>query len=90
MVQKESVQIHRYMYLNEFFQNRNQPPEKRLREVMMDESYIHQHYNRNNDSMWNPNDDQDLQYGKAPAKGRRYCFAAAIKGPDPMGNGTPR
>jgi hypothetical protein len=35
-----------------------------------------------NDSIWDPNDDQDVQISKAPSKGRRYCFAAAIQGPD--------
>ncbi|KAG7338657.1 hypothetical protein IV203_020721 [Nitzschia inconspicua] len=60
------------------------PPQRiRLREVYLGESYIHEHYHRNDDSLWDPNDDQDIQYSKAPAKGKRYCFAAAIQGPDP-------
>ena len=50
---------------------------------MLDESYIHQHYHRNDDSLWDPSDEQDVQVGKAPTKGRRYCFAAAIQGANP-------
>ena len=80
---KESVLLHKHRYLTTFFANRALNAEERKREVMMDESYIHEHYHRNNDSIWDPNDDQDIQFGKAPAKGRRYCFAAAIQGPNP-------
>jgi hypothetical protein len=29
------------------------------------------------------NDDQDVVFTRAPAKGCRYCFCAAIQGPDP-------
>ena len=71
------------MYLWTYFENRAKPPETQLREVMMDESYIHEHYHKCDDSCWDPNDDQDIMMSKAPAKGRRYCFAAAIQGPDP-------
>ena len=54
-----------------------------MREVYLDESYIHQHYHKNDDSCWDPNDEQDIQVGKAPAKGNRYCFLCAIQGPNP-------
>jgi hypothetical protein len=80
---KKEVMLHKHRYLQAFFAIRNEPSEARLREVMMDESYIHQHYHRFNDSIWDPNDDQDVQISKAPSKGSRYCFAAAIQGPDP-------
>jgi hypothetical protein len=30
-----------------------------------------------------PNDDQDVVFPRAPAKGHRYCFCTAIQGPDP-------
>jgi len=83
LVMKESVILHKHRYLHRFWANRNAPPEERLREVMLDESYIHQHYHRNDDSLWDPSDEQDVQIGKAPAKGRRYCFAAAIQGANP-------
>jgi hypothetical protein len=49
----------------------------------MDESYIHEHYHCNDDSICDPTDKQDVQIGKNPAKGRRYCFAAAFTGPNP-------
>ena len=52
----------------------------------MDESYIHQDYHRNDDSLCDPNNDQNLQYGRAPAKGRLYYFAATIQSPDPRGD----
>ena len=58
-------------------------PSKRLREVFLDESYIHQHYHKFFDSLWDPNDEQDLQIGKDANKGNRYCFLCAIQGPNP-------
>jgi hypothetical protein len=83
MVPKQAVILQRRKYLKAFFDNRKKSPGERLREVYLDELYIHQHYNRNNDSIWDENDDQDIQIGRAPAKGQRYCFAAAIQGPNP-------
>jgi transposase len=84
LVPKESVLIHRNKYLRALFENRAKPPGERMREVYLDESYIHEHYHRNDDSLWDPNDDQDVTFAKAPAKGRRYCFLAAIQGPCPL------
>lgn len=43
----------------------------------MDESYIHKNYNRHEDSLYAPNDEQDL-ITVAAHKGQRYCFIAAI------------
>ena len=43
----------------------------------MDESYIHKNYHRHDDSLFNPNDEQDLER-IAQHKGKRYCFIAAI------------
>jgi hypothetical protein len=45
--------------------------------VYMDESYIHKNYQRHDDSLFDPNDEQDLET-KAQHKGKRYCFIAAI------------
>jgi hypothetical protein len=73
----------KHHYLRSFFDNRAKPPRERLREVRTDESYIHEHYHRNEDSLWDPNDDDDVIYQKEKHKGRRYCFCAAIQGPDP-------
>jgi transposase len=53
----------------------NQDPARRV--VYMDESYIHKNYQRNDDSLFDPNDEQDMEV-KAMHKGRRYCFIAAI------------
>jgi hypothetical protein len=51
--------------------------------VYTDESYIHEHYHWNEDSLWDPNDDQDVIYQKEKHKGGRNCFCAAIQGPNP-------
>jgi len=67
----------------ELFQNRSAPKKNQYREVFLDESYIHEHYHRLEESIWDPNDDQDLQC-KLPHKGQRYCFIAAIQGPHPQ------
>jgi len=85
VVMKDGVVEKRDQFLLCFFRNRNLPEQERLREVYLDESYIHHHYRCKEDSVWDPNDDQDLQFGKAPGKGRRYCFVAAIQGPNPRG-----
>ena len=57
LVMKESVILHKHRYLQRFWKNRNTPSGERLREVKMDESYIHQHYHRNDDSIWDPSDE---------------------------------
>ena len=49
----------------------------------LDESYIHQHCHKFDDSIWDPNDEQDVQVGKLKHKGNCYCFLCAIQGPDP-------
>ena len=55
---EQTLKVHNY--LKAFQANRNSSDEERLREVYMDESYIHEHYHRNDDSLWDPNDDQDV------------------------------
>ncbi|RHY21978.1 hypothetical protein DYB25_006576 [Aphanomyces astaci] len=45
--------------------------------VYLDESFIHQHYKRHNDSLFDPSDDLDVQR-KENHKGRRYCFITGI------------
>ena len=84
IVMKEHIALHRDLYLKAFFANRELPPAEQLREVYLDESYIHQHYKKSNDSIWDPNDDQDVQFGKDKNKGNRYCFLCAIQGPNPQ------
>jgi hypothetical protein len=75
----------KHHYLRTFFANRAKTPEERLREVYTDESYIHEHYHCNEDSLFDPNNEQDVIYQKEKHKGRRYCFCAAIRGPNPLG-----
>jgi hypothetical protein len=49
-------------YLSAIEENRNLPPTMQLREVHIDESYyIHKDYHRNDNSVFDPNDDQDIQ-----------------------------
>ena len=83
LVPSEKNLLMKQHYLQRFFDNRKAELSQRKREVYLDESYIHEHYHRNDDSIWDPNDEQDVKHSKDPAKGRRYCFAAAIQGPDP-------
>ncbi|RHY99869.1 hypothetical protein DYB35_012153 [Aphanomyces astaci] len=45
--------------------------------VYMDESFIHHHYKRQHDSLYDPSDEQDIQR-KENHKGRRFCFIAGI------------
>ena len=45
--------------------------------VYMDESYIHKNYCRHKESLYDPNDEQDLTT-VAVHKGQRYYFIAAI------------
>mgnify|MGYP005854614081 CR=1 FL=1 len=80
IVVKQHIAVKRDLFLKAFFENRRKR-NGRLREVFLDESYIHQHYNKNEDSVYDPNDEQDLQVGKQPHKGNRYCFLCAIQGP---------
>ena len=84
LAMKEQLMVQRDIYLKSFFKNRELPANERLREVYLDESYIHQHYKKNEDSLWDPNDDQDIQYEKEKHKGNRYCFLCAIQGPNPL------
>ena len=83
LVPSEQQVAKRHHYLREFFGNRAKPPAERWREVYTDQSYIHEHYHRNDDSVWDPNDEQDVQHSKDQYKGRRYCFAHAIQGANP-------
>eukprot|EP00171_Calliarthron_tuberculosum_P022698 IDg22698t1 len=50
---------------------------KQHRVVYTDESYIHKNYARHEDSLYNPNNEQDLTT-IASHKGQHYCFIAAI------------
>ena len=47
----------------------------------MDKSHIHQHCHHNNDSIWDPNNKQDIQCGKAPTKVKCCCIFCATQGP---------
>ncbi|KAG9408508.1 hypothetical protein AC1031_022126 [Aphanomyces cochlioides] len=45
--------------------------------VYLDESYVHHHYKRRDDSLYDPNDPVDVQQ-KPQHKGKRICFIGAI------------
>ena len=42
------------------FDNRHRPKDERLREVYLDESYIHEHYNRCKERLWDADDVEDV------------------------------
>eukprot|EP00171_Calliarthron_tuberculosum_P000839 IDg839t1 len=71
---KESILVKRNYYVRRMMEEK-ESGQRRM--VYMDESYIHHHYSRHDDSLYDPNDEQDLEV-KAQHKGRRYCFIAAI------------
>jgi hypothetical protein len=83
LVPSEANVAKKHHYLRTFFANRSKPPTERLREVYMDESYIHEHYHCNEDSLFDPEDNKDVIFQKEKHKGRGYCFCAAIQGPNP-------
>jgi hypothetical protein len=77
---KEKVALQRQDYLKAYMANEALPPEQRLRVTALDESYIHEHYNYfRKHSLYDPSDSEDMQEGKAPGKGKRWCFLAAIQ-----------
>lgn len=81
---KEKVALQRQDYLKEYMANEALPPEQRLRVTALDESYIHEHYNFfQKQSLYDPSDEADMQEGKAPGKGKRWCFLAAIQEANP-------
>jgi len=69
-------------YLTTVEENRKKPLETRNCEVYLDESYCHNHHHNSKLSVHDPNDKEDKQK-QEKHKGRRFCFAAAIRGPDP-------
>lgn len=74
-------------FLQTLVQNRALPKEERMREVYLDESYIHHHYQwKPSENLYDPAD--DYEYGtKDRHKGERYCFICAIQGPSPNPRG---
>jgi hypothetical protein len=72
----------KHHYLRTFFANGAKPPGERLREVYTpDESYIHEHYHRNEDSLFDPDDDEDVIYQKEKHKGGGTASAPQYKDP---------
>lgn len=56
--------------------NRFKPSNERLQEVYTDESYIHHHHQLTKDNLSHPEDGSEA---RAPHKGRRYSFVAAVR-----------
>ena len=75
---KPHIVAWRNSYLRKVLSNRSLPESVRYQEVYLDESYIHLHYCRYENSLYDPNDEQDEQIRK-PNKGKRICFLSAIK-----------
>ena len=59
-------------------------PEDPTAMVYMDESYLHHHYKRYHDSLYDASDHLD-HAPKEKHKGRRYCFIAALVDLGPNG-----
>ena len=90
VVQNPEHVIKRDLFLQTLVQNRQKPPSERLREVYLDESYIHHHYKwRPGEDLYDPFDDADIATIKDRHKGARYCFICAIQGPSVMETGLP-
>lgn len=79
--EKESLVLARARYLQRLADNEALPPDQRLRIVDLDESYIHHHYKRHGDSLFDPTD--STPQPRAQHKGQRYCFVAAIQSANP-------
>jgi hypothetical protein len=47
-----------------------------------------EHHNWNDNSIWDPKDEQDIRYKKDPHKRRIYCFEATIQNNHPVDKPT--
>jgi len=74
-------------YLKTMQANRDAPLDQQRCEVYIDESYCHNYHHNDKNSVFDPCDPEHKQ---KPEKfmGRWYCFAAAIRGPDPGVRGS--
>ena len=63
----------RNSYLRELTKNRNANSDEKYQCVYLDESYLHQHYCRNKDSLYDPNDEQDVLL-KNPTQRQKNLF----------------
>ncbi len=80
--EKSSVLEARSRYLQRLVDNAALPFDQQLRFVDLDESYIHHHYRRHHDSLFDPNDESATE-PRGKHKGQRYCFVAGIQGRNP-------
>ena len=80
VVVSTSHEVLLHQCLKEFFNNRALPATEQRREARLDKSHIHEHCNWNDDSLWDPNDEEDPQHGKSKNKEHCHCFFAAIQG----------
>ncbi|OQR85314.1 hypothetical protein ACHHYP_11956 [Achlya hypogyna] len=72
----ESNRVHRNAYVRRMYPfTRGDSRHRTI--VYTDESFVHHHYKRHDDSLYDPNDEQDLQI-KEKHKGARFCFIGAI------------
>ena len=72
----------RDIFLRTLIKNRAKSNKERLREVYLDESYIHHHYKwKEGEDLYDPCDKLDLDITKDKHKGERYCFICAIQTP---------
>ena len=79
----EAIHEAHIRYLQRLIDNESLPPEQQLRIVDLDESYIHHHYCRHNDSLFDPND-PDCSQPRTQKKGKCFCLVAAIRKSNPL------
>lgn len=70
------------LYIQKLEENRGLPVGERLREVYVDDSYIHNNHNLLKQGLRDASDKKDKSSG-VPTKGQRFCFVAAMRGPNP-------
>jgi hypothetical protein len=80
--ESEKLRQLREQYLHAMAANRAKDTTQQLRELYMDESYVHHHYHSTRHSLYAP-DDPQYSEPRHQWKGRRYCFIGAIIGADP-------
>lgn len=73
----------RHFFLRCIKDNFSKPSHEQKRLVFTDESYLHHHYNRYEESVYDPNDEQDEQV-RMQHKGKRFCFVSAIQSANPV------
>jgi hypothetical protein len=81
LVPKKKNLAKKHYYLKSLFKNQALPVEKRKREVYIDKNYIYKSYNCNNDSIWDPNNKQNVMTENAKYKDAAVALLQLSKNP---------